>query len=465
MSMPAETHLSRLAEIVGPSNVNEDPSGLAKYEVDGSRPSMAVCPGTDSEAAEIVKYANREKLSLVACGARTKLAMGMPLRRYAMALDLSRLNHVVAYDPGDLTLSVEAGIPLSELARILSERGQFLPLAALFFRQATVGGTIASGVDTPLRQAYGTARDFILGMEFVTGQGTIAKSGGRVVKNVTGYDLHKLMIGSLGTLGVITKINFRTFPLPKTTRALVALFGSAEEALKMRDGIAQSPFSPLTLEVLSPRVAQLFTGETATRIEPKPFRPGILSADRWALTTGFSGNEAVLERYIAGLTDMAKKTGAQQISLIDESESAGALGRKREFVPIALASSPAAVILRLSVVPTKMHELLDKSASAAESNDLSWAAMARGVGAIYFALLPEAVDDQSRIRVVDACNKVLAAADSIGGNCTIPWCPAEWKPELKVWGAPSRDLFLMEKLKGVFDPNGVLSPGRFVGGL
>ncbi len=137
---------------------------------------------------------------------------------------MTRLNKVIAYDPGDLTLSVEAGVPLAKLAQVLAEHRQFLPLAVPFVNRTTIGGLIASGVDSPLRQFYGTARDFLLGMEFVTGEGVAAKSGGRVVKNVTGYDIHKLMIGALGTLGVITRVNFKTFPdaarPPRLHRAL-----------------------------------------------------------------------------------------------------------------------------------------------------------------------------------------------------------------------------------------------------
>ena len=165
-------------------------------------------------------------MSIVACGARSKLAIGSPPSRYDVALDLTRLDRVMAYDPDDLTLSVEAGVPLRTLAQTLAEHQQFLPLAVPFLDQTTMGGLIASGVDSPLRQFYGTARDFLLGMEFVTGEGVAAKSGGRVVKNVAGYDLHKVMIGALGTLGVITRVNFKTFPMPIQTRGFVARFAT-----------------------------------------------------------------------------------------------------------------------------------------------------------------------------------------------------------------------------------------------
>src|SRR6202046_709757 len=149
---------------------------------------------------------------------------------YDIALDMTRPDRVGAYHPGDLALSVDVGIPLHNLGGILFEHRQFLPLGAPYQSQTAIGGTIASGVDSPLRQLYGTARDYLLGMEFVTGEGVVAKSGGRVVKNVTGYDIHKLMIGALGTLGVVTRINFKTFPMPAASRAFVASFQTVERA-------------------------------------------------------------------------------------------------------------------------------------------------------------------------------------------------------------------------------------------
>ncbi len=142
-------------------------------------------------------------------GGCTKLGIGLPPSRYDIALDLSRMNRVLAYDPQDLTLGVEPGVRIEDLLRALAEKKQFLPLAVPFSDRATVGGIVAANSSSPLRHAYGGVRDFCLGMEFVTGEGVQAKSGGRVVKNVTGYDLHKLLIGSLGTLA---RHHAREFP-------------------------------------------------------------------------------------------------------------------------------------------------------------------------------------------------------------------------------------------------------------
>src|SRR5262249_49625549 len=156
------------------------------------------------------------------CGARSAVDIGMPPAAYDIAVDLTRLTGIASYDPGDLTISVNAGMPLASLGRELAAKNQFLPLAVPFFEKATIGGAIACGLDSPLRLGYGAPRDFLIGAEFVDGTGAQAKSGGRVVKNVTGYDFHKLLNGSLGTLAVVTRLNFRTYPLPVARRGFLA---------------------------------------------------------------------------------------------------------------------------------------------------------------------------------------------------------------------------------------------------
>jgi len=456
---------SRLAAIAGSSHVLADPEQLACYAIDGKMPAAIARPGSTEEAAEIVKFAAAENLAIVPSGARTKLSMGMPPRQYDLALDMSRLDRVVAYDPGDLTLGVEAGIPLRALAGVLAEHRQFLPLAPPFAERATVGGTIASGVDSPLRQFYGAARDYVLGMEFITGDGALVKSGGRVVKNVAGYDLHKLMIGALGTLGVITKINFRTFPLPASSRMFTAAFDSAGGALGMRDRVAQSPLTPATLEIASPGAAALLAGEGASRMEANPAPAGLLSTSHCTLAASFAGNESVLARYERELRRMAEESAAVSASVLDADQTSRALSRVREFIPIALESSPETTIVKIGVPPTRMAEILAAAARAAEANSLPWAALARGLGVIYFALLPRERSEDARLSATRTASEILAECFALGGHATIPWCPGEWKSALAVWGRERGDFEIMRKLKKVFDPRGVLSPGRFVGGL
>ncbi len=462
--------ISRLEGIIGSGTFTSDPEKLAVEAIDGVTPSAAVQPSSAEEIVEIVKFAASENLAIVACGARTKIGIGLPPRRYDIALDVTRLNRVVAYDPGDLTLSVEPGVPLCHLQRNLNEHGQFLPHGAPFMTRATIGGTIASGVEGPLRQMYGTARDFVLGMEFVTGDGVAGKSGGRVVKNVTGYDLHKLLIGSLGTLGVITKINLRTFPAAQSVRGFVAHFAQAADAVACRNSVAASALRPMTLDILSPGVAELFTGHVARRIEPNALPEGLLSHTGWTLTTGFSGTDAVLDRCESELREMVERAGGKHFGRIGDDKTpsavAAAFARVREFVPIALESSPACTIMKISVLPEHLEHAIAAAKHAADDHSLPWAAVVRGVGVIYVALLAGANDEKYMKCVAGATNRIHEdCCGRLGANSTIPWCPSKWKSGLSIWGPERPDLPLMRKIKSVFDPQGILSPGRFVGGI
>ncbi len=438
MSISARILPSHLAAIVGDEYFDADPEKLPAYAVDGKIPAAVVCPGSSEEIAQIVKFAAAEKLAIVVTGARTKLGIGLPPRQFDIALDVTRLNRVLAYDPGDLTLSVEAGIPLCQAQNALAEHGQFLPLAVPFASQTTVGGTILSGVDSPLRQLYGTARDYILGLEFVTGEGIVAKSGGRVVKNVTGYDIQKLLAGSLGGLGVVTVINLRTFPRPLNTRGFVASFETFEGALALRHRIAKSPLTLLSLEILSPQTAELISGEVATRIEPSPFAANLFSSKHWMLTAGFTGSDNVLARYERELREMAELCAANSAEIVGEEQASGVFGRQREFVAIALESSPATTIVKMSVLPSRMADLLRIAAKAADENGMRWAAMARGVGVIYFALLPTERTEQMLKKMAQVTSTIFAGCASLDGNATIPWCPSEWKPSVEHLGAKSR---------------------------
>lgn len=470
MNSPAAAGaVSRLEQLVGSGAFAAEPQELASYAVDGIAPAAAVRPGSTEEIVEIVKFAASEKLAIIACGARTKLGIGLPPRKYDIALDVTRLNRIAAYDPGDLTLSVEPGVPICDLQRTLNKHGQFLPHGAPYMTRATAGGTIASGVEGPLRQMHGTARDFVLGTEFVTGDGTAGKSGGRVVKNVTGYDLHKLMIGSLGTLAILTKINFRTFPAPQNLRAFAAHFSTVEDTAACRDKLAASKLRPLTFEILSPRVAELFESAVAARLESDPPDAGAFSRGGWTVAASFTGTDELLERCGREFRAMAEATGATNFVRIggekNPSAIAGAFGRLREFAPIALESSPACTIVKMSVLPEHIEHVLSAAKHAANDHSLPWAALARAVGLVYVALLPETCDEKSMRCTVGATNRMHEDCARLGGHSTIPWCPTEWKQAINVWGPQRPDLPLMQKVKSVFDPQGILAPGRFVGGI
>ncbi|MCL5286646.1 MAG: FAD-binding oxidoreductase [Acidobacteria bacterium] len=454
MSPATSISLSRLREISGAAHVVEDPAQLTAFEIDGLRPTAAVAPASVDELAEIIRFAASEQLALVPCGGRTKLAMGMPPARFDIAVSSARLNRVLAFDPGDLTLGVEAGISIAALNAQLAEKGQFLPLRVAFEDSATIGGIIATNSSSPLRHAFGGPRDYVLGMEFVTGEGFPTKSGGRVVKSVAGYDIHKLLIGSLGTLGVITRVNFKTFPLPPAQRTFVASFAAPEPVLAFCRALAQSVLQPWLVEVVDPAAAAVLSSDA--------YR---LPAGKWCVVTAACGKPSIVERHARDLPGFAERAQAAEFVALSDAQKSSLLGRVREFPRHARDASPAATLVRFSVLPTQIPALLSRMRQIAEQNQLPLAMLVRASGFIFAALMPPEKNADTLRRLTAAAQEFFRAADDSSARAMIEWCPSELKRELSVWGPPRDDLALMRSLKNEFDPRGILSPGRFHGGL
>jgi glycolate oxidase FAD binding subunit len=459
MSIPAQACVTRLEEIVGGAYVLTDSVELSARQVDGKHPSAVVQPAEVAQVAEILRFAAAEKLAAIPSGGCTKLGIGAPPLRYDIALDLSRMNRVLAYDPRDLTLGVEPGVRIEDLLRILAEQNQFLPLAVPFADRATVGGIVASNSSSPLRHFYGGVRDFCLGMEFVTGEGVISKGGGRVVKNVTGYDLHKLLIGSLGTLAVITRVNFRTFPLPPAQGTFVASFSNAESAFGFCRGVAQSVLTPQILEVADPAAADLLFSEAA---------PARIALQQWCVIITAAGQPAVVDRYARELGHIASAAKASEFMPLSDAEQSSVLARICEFPRRVLESVPSAAIFRIGVLPTAMPSLLKDLSVVANHYHLGLATLTRASGILYAALFAKEGNEISSPETAVAIKEAFHICILPGNNAQamLEWCPPEMKRMgTDLWGPWRDDFVLMKRVKNVFDPQSVLSPGRFAGGI
>ncbi|HXC32414.1 MAG TPA: FAD-binding oxidoreductase [Verrucomicrobiae bacterium] len=459
MSRSAQASLSRLEEIVGGAQIIADGPDIAAREVCGVRPAVVVQPAEPAQIADILRFAAEQRLAVIPTGGCTKLAIGAKPARYDIALDLSRLNRVLAYDPKDLTLGVEPGVRVEDLLRALAKEKQFLPLAVPFADRATIGGVAAANSSSPLRHAYGGARDFCLGMEFVTGEGTPAKSGGRVVKNVTGYDLHKLLIGSLGTLAVITRVNFRTFPLPQTQGTFVATFSSAEAAFDFCREVSHSVLTLQMVEVASPGAAALlFSGEIAARLKP----------GTWSVVLTAAGSPAVVERHQRDLGHLSGVAKAEEFLPLSDADALPVLIQLREFPMLMMERVPAAAIFRISAAPAAMALLLRKLHVLAAQRDLDFVALGRASGIFYAAFLPKKDPSSAPPTMAGVIGDVFATCSEpeLNASAMLEWCLNQLKtsPEV-VWGPPRPDFGLMRRVKNSFDPKNVLAPGRFAGGI
>ncbi len=453
---------ARIAQRFGAENIVASATELAGYEVDGMRPAAAVFAKSADEIADVLKFAATEKLAVIPCGSGTKLGIGMPPARYDVALDLSRMNRVLAFEPRDLTLGVEPGMQFSALAATLAAEKQFLPLNPPFFHRATIGGILAADSASPLRHLYGGPRDFVLGLEFVSGDGAIAKSGGRVVKNVSGYDLHKLLIGSLGTLAIIMRANFKTFPMPPEQVVFVVAFGDAAAALDFCRTLGRSPLGALQVDVISPDTARIFGGHADGQI--------VLPEKLWCVVVSVAGNARVVERHRRELPAMATHAKASGLAALGDTPqsmkiAAALLGRVREFPALMLAADSSATIFRITALPSAMPAIAQRLGALAAEFATRTAIVLRPHGLIYFAILPSAADGVPLGKLTKIAHDVFRAMGELGAKARIEFAPTELKREVNVWGAQRPDFELMRRVKKVFDPGNALSPGRFAGGI
>ena len=461
MNTTAMSVAARLESVVGADHVNGGSESCAKFGVDGAAPSVVVRPASSAEVVEVARFAKSEELALIPCGNCTKLDIGMPPARYDVALDMTGLNEIAYYDPDDLTLSVDAGMNLALLADALAQQKQFVPLGVPFFEECTVGGTIASNIGSSLRPGYGSARDFLLGAEFVNGAGTLTKSGGRVVKNVTGYDLHKLLIGSLGTLGAITRLNFRTFPLPEGYGHVGSTFSSVDSIVRFQTMVSKSPLSPSSFEILGPEAAQVVAGFQGDRDSGLP---SWFTQGTWHVCVGFEGVETVLRRYSAELMQYAEKCGASSVDLLEKSAEKSLRSGLRELIKLLSRSGPAATIFRINTFPGFSADVAMLDALAARFSIPS-CVFATSSGPLYFALQPDDLNDKTITSLAQISSGVFEYAAARNGSAFILFCPTGLKRVINIWGPAKNDAALMRRVKNAFDPENVFAPGRFVAGI
>lgn len=455
-----ENLAARLGEAVGARHVVTAPEEVAAYAVDSLAPAAIVRPDSAAEVAELVRFAAGEGVGLLPVGSRSKCDLGMTPTRYDVAVDMTGLREIAHYDAGDLTLSVDAGMPLRELETLLRRHGQFLPLAVPCFESTTAGGAVASGIDSVLRKQYGTARDFLIGAEFVDGTGQLCKSGGRVVKNVTGYDLHKMLIGSLGTLGVITRLNFRTFPLPAASKGHVANFARSTDALEYWKTVEKTGVPLTNLEVLSPETTKMIR---AILQQTQRHVPAGLEEGAWCVYSSYEGTEAVVRRISGDLEKIAGKGGARHSEILEPAADEPLGGMLREAFEWLRWAAPATAILRLAL-PEVRAEVIAELERMAESVVLRSALLVRAAGVIYLALFCES-PEAALAPFEKICRAVASLAVSRGGYATILHAPWPTKAKLAEAKTEKVNLAMQQRVKQAFDPSGVFAPGRVVGGL
>ena len=453
--MRDESCWKQLAAIVGEEHVAFDIATL-----DGrwpwTPPKAIIRPASGEEVGELLRLARSERMTLAAAGRMTKQRLGGVPRPVDFILSLERIDRITDYQPADLTVTVEAGLRMTELGAALRNQKQMLPLDPPFGAEATVGGVIATNGSGPRRLAYGTIRDMVVGIHFVTADGTRAKSGGKVVKNVAGYDMAKLLIGSLGSLAIVTDVTFKTFPITPASATLLFGFREAEQALRAAERILHSPFAPQALDLVDPE------GFALAGVRTKFFFPFVLAA--WT-----AGPTQVVERLGKEIPALCRSGGQAgnelKIVRIEGEEEADWWSAIQELTPSFLRSHSNGVVIKSSVVIRRIGEAVLATERAGLDNHLSAGVLARtGNGVVYSYLWPKD-GDSGEAALACASESLVRKVEDLGGRAIVEWATAGVKERVNLWGTLREDFRLMQQIKAQFDPQGMLNPGRFYGGI
>ena len=445
-----------MAAIVGVEHVREDAAALARLAVEEVAPAVAVVPGSAEEVAAILRFATSQDLTVVPAGGSTRQGIGGVPERVDVVLETRRLAALEHYDPGDLTLGAGAGMTLAALEEKLAANQQFLPIQSARAERETLGGLLATAASSPLRHGYGGLRDYCIGVRFVTGDGRIAKGGGRVVKNVAGYDLMKLLIGSLGTLGVIIGANFKVFPRLRQSATFACDFASAEKAVAFRDRLLRSALSPVCLELASPHAHEYLRQAPPARDvdHVQPQTPVKLESAAWRVLVRAAGSDAVLARY-------RRELGSAVSQEMGGDEETAFWRDFLCFEDAVLARHRNAMMMNVSLPLSAVAGAL-AAAERALDNNLMPAVVGRfAAGSLEIGFLPLLVDPPSAMQYVAAVSAFRGALPR-DATAVVTQCPREAKLRFDVWGPSPTDRESMKKVKRALDPAGVLNRGRFV---
>jgi glycolate oxidase FAD binding subunit len=379
-------------------------------------------PATSEELCDALATAGASNGTVELFGANSKHLMAGPIAPADVRISTAGMRRILQYEPRDLTISVEAGIPFAELNAVLARNGQMIPLDGPWHDEATAGGMVAANISGARRRLYGTARDLVIGMKFATLEGKLVQSGGMVVKNVAGLDMGKLMIGSFGTLAAIASVNFKLTPRPAVARTLVFTYEDLRTALEARDAVIRGVLNPVAVEILNP----------------------VLSAQlgwkNYTLVLVFAGYEAVIERSIR---EAGSFGAARPLQTEEEQRFWGAL---YAVTPRFLEKFPQAAIVRVSTTLAECGEALAGVEGPGHSHAAS------GIVRAWFTR-------------PDAAARWLGAAVKRGWKGVVEFAAEPVKPNLTLWPEPGGDFAMMKKVKQIFDPDNLLNRGRLYGRL
>jgi glycolate oxidase FAD binding subunit len=457
---------------VGVDLCETDTARLQEYAVDGLTPHAVVSPASAEHVAVIVQWAAREKLAVIPCGSGTKIALGGIPKRVDIVLSTRRLAQISEYDAANFTITAGAGLTFSQLTQLTAAHMQMLPLQYPY-SAATLGGLIATNAYSPKRVRYGGVRDLLLGLRVALPSGEIAHFGGKVVKNVAGYDMCKLFLGSLGTLGIVVEATFKLSAVPERDETSLAVFPSLEPGAAAVAQLMAMQLLPSQILLLNPTATHAVAPAVTVQVAPGTA----------LVVVNCEGMDEAVERQLADIARICQGHGATAVQVLAgdaqhqlrvQLEAITLASATKTFSPPPLPSpldgegkGGGVLAIRLGTLPSRVYIVMDAAAQALRS--LAPGAMIVGdcgVGSVQLRLGPEdsatgAIDAP----LLGALRELSGLVAGHGGYAVVESAPPEVKKQLDVWGAPPSSFALLKALKRKFDPEDVLGPGRFIGGL
>lgn len=437
-----------LQSVVGEKHLLTD-AAAAPYAVDDVLPGLVVLPENEAQVAAVLRLADAHDATVFPRGGGSHTPLGATPERVDVVLSVERLRRQLAYEPGDMTTTVQAGMPLGELQGVLGAQGQFVALDPPVTAATTVGGVIATNASGPRRLLYGTARDVVLGVSVATADGARSKAGGRVVKNVTGYDLTKLYIGSLGTLGVILELTFKVHPLPPGEATLGIACAGHADIPPMLNALLRLPLRLNSLELLNAAASTAL--QTSSGV-PLPSSPYLFVAR-------LEGDAAVTASQRQRIADAMR-----ELSLSAPTDALHWQPEEQQRLWSSLGTQaflPDAVVAKVGLRLTDLAAFC--AAVEALPAEPPWLLRAHAGNGIVSIQIPTAGRSEAvllaHIQALDAC------VARLNGHRVIERAPVAVKRRCEVWGPVGDNFAVMQALKASYDPRRRLNPGRFIGGL
>ncbi|MDG0866069.1 FAD-binding oxidoreductase [Candidatus Lucifugimonas marina] len=415
------------------------------HSLDGFTPSTIEYPETLEQLSSALGSEHKAGKSVIPHGGGTRIGIGNIPTAYDTAIDLSKFTGEIEHEPGDMTVVANAGVKIATLNDLLAKEGQRLPFEIRNPSQATVGGSVASNASGHRQSSTGGIRDWVIGMQIVLADGTVTKSGGRVVKNVQGYEMHRLNTGAFGTLGIVSQAAFKLLPLPPEQQTIIMWFGNRESAQDVGMSLVNGLFMPEATSLIAGSLANktvTASGESAP------------TGDTWALLVRLGGGVRSIERQVNEVVGAGGANSATGYAVLSESAASAAWSALDD------AETNAKLSVRMTSLPVATMSTAESIRSAVSSSAQSDVSTICDLG---FGALTVLVADTEDSDQVDITNSITSEIEKHPASYVIEKCGLSVKQSRDVFSDVGSSIDLMKRIKNQYDPTNTLNPGRFAG--